>query len=84
MIENALAFPQVRLKWIDDGKVEFSLPSHRDLLTTIETVMGKEIAENLFLLEDTQESKSHWHLSGYLSHPSFTRGNRMGQDPFCQ
>lgn len=76
LMQTALAYPQVHLKWIDDGKEEFNLLPTRDLLETIDTFFGKEWSQNLIFISSKKEGLS---LSGYIGKPHFTRGNKMGQ-----
>lgn len=76
LTQVALASPHVHLKWIEDGKEEFSLPAERDLILTIREILGKDWEENLFEIE---HQKQDYFLEGYISQPSFSRSNRSGQ-----
>ncbi|WP_309083876.1 DNA mismatch repair endonuclease MutL [Chelativorans sp.] len=76
----ALAFPAVRftLSGTDRNLAEFpAVPADGDgLLRRLAQVMGREFPENALPIEAERNGVA---LSGYVSIPSFTRGNALNQ-----
>jgi len=76
----ALAFPEVRftLSGTDRALTEFpAVPADGDgLLRRLAQIMGKEFPDNALPIDAAREGIS---LAGYVSIPSFTRGNALNQ-----
>ncbi len=72
----ALAHPDLSIRVIKDGKEEFQTSGDGQLLSAIRSVMGKQLAQDMVELNSHYEKYS---LSGYISKPTATRGNRSNQ-----
>lgn len=72
----ALAHPEIAIRVIKDGKEELQTPGDGQLLSAIRSVLGKQSVQEMV------ELKSHFEkytLTGYVSKPTATRGNRTNQ-----
>jgi DNA mismatch repair protein MutL len=69
----ALARPDVSMKFINQGKTTIHTPGNHDLLSTIYSLFGKEIAHSVIPLDSTAEGIK---ISGYAGKPEISRGNR--------
>ena len=73
----ALAYPQIRVRMINNGNTLFSTPGRGDRLTAIATVYDPNMAKKLIGVEGAGEQGLH--LEGYISSPEQTRPNRKSQ-----
>ena len=72
----AIAHPEVSIRVIKDGKEQLQTPGDGKLLSAVATVFGRQLAK------DMVEVNSHWEkytLTGYVTKPAVTRGNRSNQ-----
>lgn len=74
----SLAYPQIRFRIINQGKVLFSTTGKGDVLETIMVLFGKEIGENLISFAQACEDPC-MSLEAYVSGPGFTRTSRRSQ-----
>lgn len=72
----ALAHPEVSIRVIKDGKEEFQTTGDGQLLSAIRSVMGRQMAQDMVELNSHFEKYT---LTGYVSKPTATRGNRSNQ-----
>ncbi len=72
----ALANPGISFKFIQNGQTQLHTPGNHDLLSTIYSIFGKEIANSLIPVNYESESFS---LSGFIGKPEIARGNRNSQ-----
>ena len=73
----AVAYPEIKIKFIRDGETRLLTSGNGSLKEAIFEVFGKETAENL--IEVSYESDGIG-VSGYISKPSYSRGNRTYQN----
>ena len=74
--KQAVAHPDVAVRFLRDGKEELSTPGDGQLLSAIYAVFGRQTAM------DMVELKSSWEktrVQGYISKPTASRGNRNYQ-----
>ena len=74
--KQAVAHPDVAMRFLRDGKEELSTPGDGQLLSAIYAVFGRQTAM------DMVELKSSWEktrVQGYISRPTASRGNRNYQ-----
>ena len=76
---QALANPQVALRYIRDGQEELSTAGDGDLFAAIYAVYGRQFARDMTPVEGKWES---CRLSGFVTKPTNTRGNRNYQQFF--
>ena len=72
----ALAHPEVSMRVIKDGKEELHTTGDGELLSAIRSVMGRQTAQEMVELNSHFEKYA---LSGYISKPTASRGNRTNQ-----
>jgi DNA mismatch repair protein MutL len=72
----ALANPGISFKFIQNGQTLLHTPGNHDLLSTIYSIFGKEIANSLIPVDYKADSFS---LSGFIGKPEIARGNRNSQ-----
>ena len=72
----ALAHPEVSIRVIKDGKEELHTTGDGQLLSAIRSVMGRQSAQEMVELNSHFEKYT---LTGFISKPSATRGNRSNQ-----
>lgn len=72
----ALTRPDVSIQLERDGKTILHTPGNNDLLSAIFAVFGQEIAENMSPVEHAENPVR---VHGYMTKPTFTRGNRARQ-----
>jgi len=75
----ALAYPMVSLELLQDGQKIFSAQANPDPFARIVAVLGEEIADSLFPIRFEKQGVS---LTGWISNPSYHRGNRAQQHFF--
>lgn len=71
-----LAYPQIRFRLINNGKMMFHTSGKGDVLENIFAVFGKETAENLIPFEGEEEALR---VEGYISNPTYTKNSRRNQ-----
>jgi len=76
---QALSHPEVAVRCIRDGQEEFSTPGDGDLLSAIHTLFGRQFARDLAPVEGKWERCG---LTGFVTKPTATRGNRNYQQFF--
>ncbi len=76
MQRMALAHPEVAFRVIRDGEVQLQTAGDGELYSAIYAVMGRQTAKEMVKVESRWEKYS---LSGYVSKPTATRGNRANQ-----
>lgn len=72
----ALAYPYIKFKFINNGKILFSTSGKGDVLENIYMIFGKETASNLIAFERDEEGMT---LKGYISNPAYTKSSRRNQ-----
>jgi DNA mismatch repair protein MutL len=75
----ALGFPSVSFELLMDGRMIFSSPSDKNLLSRIQTFFGKEMPDNLIPVDNSGSSLK---ISGYMARHGFTRNSRREQRVF--
>ncbi|MDD4563870.1 MAG: DNA mismatch repair endonuclease MutL [Eubacteriales bacterium] len=71
-----LAYPQIKIRLINNGNILFSTPGKGDIFSSILTIYSKEIGEKLIHLK---ESNEQMFLEVFVSPPSYTKTNRKNQ-----
>lgn len=71
--KEAVSHPEIAFRFISDGAVKFSSNGNGKLSDAIYAVYGKEFAHSL---TDVLGSSGGITVTGYVSSPAFTRGNR--------
>ncbi|MTI70248.1 MAG: DNA mismatch repair endonuclease MutL [Firmicutes bacterium] len=72
----SLSYPNISFKYIRDNKVIIKTPGKDNLLSNIYSIFGKDFTDSLF---KTNYSGDDIKIRGFVSKPSFTRGNRKHQ-----
>jgi len=72
----AIAHPNVSIKFIKDGKEECFTPGNGDLKSTVRATFGRDFSNGLLSVE---YEASGIKVSGFVSKPQFSRGNRSMQ-----
>ena len=73
----ALAYPQIRVRLINNGNTLFTTPGRGDRFLAIATVYDPHTAEKMIRINDAEDDI--FHLEGYISPPEHTRINRKNQ-----
>lgn len=73
----ALAYPEIRVRLINNGNTLFTTPGRGDRFSAIATVYDPHTAEKMIRIEESDDDTLH--LEGYISPPEFTRMNRRSQ-----
>ena len=73
----ALAYPQIRVRLINNGNTLFTTPGRGDRFLAIATVYDPHTAEKMIRIDDAEDDI--FHLEGYISPPEHTRINRKNQ-----
>ena len=69
----AMAYPQIRFQYVNDGRENFLTHGTGDLRETILQIWGSEVAKNMLpVLLESNEIK----IEGYTSNPDLHRSNR--------
>ena len=76
VLREALSHPEVSVRYVKDGKEEFHTPGDGSLQSCIYSLFGREFAGELLKAECSYEGIS---VSGYVSSPAYSRGNRNWQ-----
>ena len=74
--QQALAHPEISFRLIRDGETQLQTSGDGERLAAIYTVFGRELAKNMLAVNGTWEK---FHLTGYITKPTATRGNRALQ-----
>jgi len=72
----ALAYPGISFRFIQNGQAQLHTPGNHDLISTIYSIFGKEIASSLVQVDYKSDGYS---ISGYIGKPEIARGNRNSQ-----
>lgn len=72
----ALAYPDIRIRLINNGTILFSTNGKGDKYSNIITVYNKAISDSLLYIHSENEKMS---LEGYISRPDFSKTNRKQQ-----
>lgn len=75
----AIGNPDISFRFIKDNSLIMKTPGNGDILSGIYSIFGKEFMNSLFKLNFNGEDIK---IKGYISKPSFTRGNRSHQYVF--
>jgi DNA mismatch repair protein MutL len=75
----ALAFPEVAFRLVHNQKIVFDLPSQKNFLERIRTLMGSQIADELI---PVFYGHSQMQLEGFIGKPLLARSGRSGQHLF--
>ena len=74
--QQALAHPEISFRLIRDGETQLQTSGDGERLAAIYTVFGRELAKNMLAVNGTWEK---FHVTGYITKPTATRGNRTLQ-----
>ena len=74
--QQALAHPEISFRLIRDGETQLQTSGDGERLAAIYTVFGRELAKNMLAVNGTWEE---FHVTGYITKPTATRGNRALQ-----
>ncbi len=74
--KQAVAHPEVAVRFLRDGKEELSTPGDGQLLSAIYAVFGRQTAMDMVELQSSWEKTR---VRGYISKPTASRGNRNYQ-----
>lgn len=74
----ALAYPNVRVRMINNGSTLFSTQGRGDRLTAAATVFDPKMAKNLIKFE-SEEPEKGLKIEGYVSSPDNTKNSRRSQ-----
>lgn len=74
--QQALAHPEISFRLIRDGETQLQTSGDGERLAAIYTVFGRELAKNMLAVNGTWEK---FHVAGYITKPTATRGNRALQ-----
>ena len=74
--QQALAHPEISFRLIRDGETQLQTSGDGERLAAIYTVFGRELAKNILAVNGTWEK---FHVTGYITKPTATRGNRALQ-----
>ena len=74
--QQALAHPEISFRLIRDGETHLQTSGDGERLAAIYTVFGRELAKNMLAVNGTWEK---FHVTGYITKPTATRGNRALQ-----
>ena len=74
--QQALAHPEISFRLIRDGETQMQTSGNGERLAAIYTVFGRELAKNMLAVNGTWEK---FHVTGYITKPTATRGNRALQ-----
>ena len=74
--QQALAHPAISFRLIRDGETQFQTPGDGERLSAVYTVFGRELAKNMLAVNGAWEK---FRVTGYVSRPTATRGNRALQ-----
>lgn len=69
----ALSRPNISFKYINNNNIMFTTPGNNNLEQTIISIMDKELVKNLLPVKASNE---YIKIHGYISQPTFARGNR--------
>ena len=69
----ALSHPEIRFKFVREGKVQYVTPGDGKLRSAVYTVLGKEFARDLL---DVDGTMSQYTLKGLVTPPRSCRGSR--------
>ena len=73
----ALAYPEVRFRYISDGRLSFQTPGNGDRMAALIKVYGAEIAGHMLPLDAEQDHVApEIQVSGFISAPTLHRANR--------
>ncbi|WP_026895063.1 DNA mismatch repair endonuclease MutL [Clostridiisalibacter paucivorans] len=72
----SLAHPEISFKYIRDNKMILKTSGNNDIKSTIYDVFGKDIFQNIIPIS---YKDSNVDINGFISNPSYTRGNRKYQ-----
>jgi len=71
-----LAYPQIKIRLINNGNILFSTPGKGDIYSNILTIYSKEIGDKLIHL---QEDNGQLSLEAFVSAPNNSKTNRKSQ-----
>ena len=74
--KQAVAHPELSVRFLRDGKQELSTPGDGQLLSAIYAVFGRQTAMDMVELDSSWEKTR---VRGYISRPTASRGNRNYQ-----
>lgn len=73
----ALAYPEIKIRLINNGNILFSTPGKGDIYTNILTIYSKEIGQKLIHLEQNEGETIR--IEAYISAPNQSKTNRKSQ-----
>ncbi|MCL2046167.1 MAG: DNA mismatch repair endonuclease MutL [Oscillospiraceae bacterium] len=76
VLRCALSSPHVSIRFIKDGKSEYHTPGDGRVDSTIYSLLGREFMQGLIEASSNDETIA---VTGYVSAPTFPRGNRSYQ-----
>ena len=79
MVRLALSSPQISFKFISNGTTLLHTPGNNDLSSTIYSLYGREISQNLIFAEFKDDK---FRITGYVGNSAVARSNRAQQSLF--
>ena len=71
----ALAFPEVRFRMVNDGRVSLTTPGNGQPREALLAVYGSQVAESMLEISG-EDPESGYAVEGYVAAPSVSRANR--------
>lgn len=75
----ALGFPAISFELLIDGRIIFSSPSDKNLLSRIQTFFGKEMPDNLMPVDNSGQNLK---ICGHIAKHGYTKNSRREQRVF--
>jgi len=72
----ALAYPDIKIRLINNGNILFSTAGKGDIYSSILTIYSREVGEKLIRLQEETDSMS---LEAFISPPHHSKSNRKSQ-----
>ena len=79
IVKLALSRPTIAFKFINGNRNDINTPGTGDLLDTITSIYGREIADSLLKIDFTNKNDDKFIVKGYISKPSILKSYRSWQ-----
>lgn len=79
MSKIALAYPDMRVRMINNGNTLFSTPGRGSRLAAISAIYDPHLAKKLIRVEKSSDNEEGFSIEGYISSPDNTRKTRKDQ-----
>ena len=74
--QQAMAHPEIAFRLVRDGETTLQTPGDGQRMSAVYTVFGRDLAKNMLEVNGTWEN---YRVTGYVTKPTATRGNRSFQ-----